>query len=33
MYERMRDPEKQEQKLLENKIKKNVERKQNRVGL
>lgn len=33
MYTRMRDPEHQDQRLLKNKIKKNVERKQQRVGL
>lgn len=33
MYERMRDPDKIEERLSKNKIKKNVERKQQRVGL
>ena len=33
MYERMRDPELIEEKLLKDKTKKNVERKKQRTGL
>ena len=33
MYDRMRDPDKIEERLLKDKTKKNVERKKQRIGL